>query len=294
MAELFSLVKIRTRFKIVLMDKPTPSSPASPADQSPAPAQENANESAQNAAQDPGEKAAENAAEETTEAPFVSPRKLAANRRNSSRSTGPRTARGKRRSSLNGLKHGMFAKNLVLSELEGKNAAAEFRALLHALTSDLAPRGAFELLLVEEIAACTWRMRRLLRYENRVAFLNSNEWKSPPSGLDLAGRGLLTTASIAAGVPLDKTKSEEAYEATCDRILAETGLNEMSLGDADDVQMIREVENALMRQIFRSITMLKCLQADRAGAVPDVKFRVPRTLKRTTSLGQIVKPDQGI
>ncbi|MFZ0659896.1 MAG: hypothetical protein WAM05_14315 [Candidatus Binataceae bacterium] len=188
----------------------------------------------------------------------------------------------------------MFAKNLVLPALEGKNAAAEFRALLHALTLDLAPRGAFELLLVEEIAACTWRMRRLLRYENRVAFLNSNEWKSPPSRFDQMGRDLINYASAAAGRSPDEWRNEEAYEAECDRILAETGLNEMSLGDADDVQMIRESENALMRQIFRSITMLKCLQADRAGARPDVKFRLPRALKQTTSLGQIVEPDQGI
>ncbi|MGC1677754.1 MAG: hypothetical protein WA740_09485 [Candidatus Binataceae bacterium] len=277
MAELFSLVKIRKSFKIVSMEEPTPSGPVSPADQSPAPAPESALQPAQEPAEDA----------------YVSARKLAANRRNSSRSTGPRTARGKRRASLNALKHGMFAKELVLPALEGKNAAAEFRALLHALTSDLAPRGAFELVLVEEIAVCTWRMRRLLRFENRTAFLNSNDWKEPPSRLT---RGLAALASMRAG----STEAEEAirygYIDKRDRILAETGLNEMSLGDPDEVQMIREFENALMRHIFRSITMLKCLQADAASEPhrPSARFRRPRNLEQTRSSDRIIQQDQGM
>ena len=38
---------------------------------------------------------------------MISPRKLAANRANARRSTGPRTREGKRRSSRNALKHGL-------------------------------------------------------------------------------------------------------------------------------------------------------------------------------------------
>ncbi len=272
MAELFSLVKIRGRFRIVLMVESTPSSPASPADQPPTPAQEPAQE----------------AAAESAEDVYVSPSKLAANRRNASRSTGPRTPRGKRRASLNALKHGMLAKDLVIPELEGKDAAAEFRALLHALTNDLAPRGAFELLLVEKIAVCTWRMRRLLRYENRVAFLNSNEWKSPPTSFEMIGRHLLTSASITPGMPDQKKPRGETYEDACDRILAETGLNEMSLGDSDDVRIICEFQRVLMRDLFRSVTMLKCLQAQPA------EIQQPRGMKRTLSFDRIIEQSKGI
>ncbi len=219
---------------------------------------------------------------------YVSAQKLAANRRNAGRSTGPRTPRGKRRASLNALKHGMLAKDLVLPELEGKDAAAEFRALLHALTDDLAPRGAFELLLVEKIAVCTWRMRRLLRYENRVAFLNSNEWKSPPTSFEMIGRHLLTSASITPGMPDEKKPRGETYEDACDRILAETGLNEMSLGDSDDVRIICEFQRVLMRDLFRSVTMLKCLQAQSA------ENHQPRGMKRTLSFDRIIEQSKGI
>ncbi|HEV8293690.1 MAG TPA: hypothetical protein VGP94_17275, partial [Tepidisphaeraceae bacterium] len=37
----------------------------------------------------------------------ISPRKLAANRRNADKSTGPRTPQGKKQSSQNSLKHGL-------------------------------------------------------------------------------------------------------------------------------------------------------------------------------------------
>lgn len=261
---------------MVLMVESTPSSPASPADQPPAPAQKTVQE------------AAAVSAEESAEEVYVSPGKLAANRRNAGRSTGPRTPRGKRRSSLNALKHGMLAKDLVLPELEGKDAAAEFRALLHALTDDLAPRGAFERLLVEKIAVCTWRMRRLLRYENRVAFLNSNEWKSPPTSFELIGRSLVASTSISAGMPPHEQKKRDNYEDACDRILAETGLNEMSLGDSDDVRIICEFQRVLMRDLFRSVTMLKCLQAQSA------ENHQPRGIKRTLSFDRIIEQSKGI
>ena len=45
---------------------------------------------------------------------MASPAQLAANRRNAQKSTGPRTAEGKKRASLNALKHGMTAKTVVL------------------------------------------------------------------------------------------------------------------------------------------------------------------------------------
>ena len=45
----------------------------------------------------------------------VSERKLAANRQNAKRSTGPRTVQGKARSRFNALKHGFLAKQIMFS-----------------------------------------------------------------------------------------------------------------------------------------------------------------------------------
>ncbi len=48
----------------------------------------------------------------------LSPKQLAARRNNAQQSTGPRTAAGKRRSALNSLKHGRYAKASVRPILE--------------------------------------------------------------------------------------------------------------------------------------------------------------------------------
>src|SRR5262245_22608525 len=92
----------------------------------------------------------------------VTAKKLAANRANALKSTGPRTARGRRRVSMNGLRHGFFAQHLVL---KGENMR-DFIRLRMQLLHDLRPRGAIELLLVERIVSASWRLRRLQTIES--------------------------------------------------------------------------------------------------------------------------------
>jgi hypothetical protein len=93
----------------------------------------------------------------------VSPKKLAANRRNAQRSTGPKSAKGKATSRQNALKHGILASSLlIVAALED---ADEFQQLVNALIRDLAPVGALEEMLVEKIAVCCWREARALRCE---------------------------------------------------------------------------------------------------------------------------------
>lgn len=94
----------------------------------------------------------------------ASPRKVEANRENAQRSTGPRTIRGKRNSSRNSLKHGLFAKDLVVSDSEDIKL---FVRLLSELRQDLKPHGRVEDLLVESMATCVWRSKRVLREESR-------------------------------------------------------------------------------------------------------------------------------
>ena len=100
----------------------------------------------------------------------TSEKKLKANRRNASKSTGPRTARGKSWSRLNALKHGILASQAVLTTTEGRAERKAFEELVGGLALDFRPAGAFEQSLVQQIAACIWRQRRLLMFENRAAF----------------------------------------------------------------------------------------------------------------------------
>lgn len=191
----------------------------------------------------------------------ISDRKLAANRRNAQRSTGPRTARGKAHSAMNSSKHGILAHGplahgLVIPKLEGKRAALQFGAMMIALAADRKPVGALEALMVQEIGVCAWRLRRLLKYENRAAFLTSRNWSQPSStwdSMDIALRG----------------PDRVDYEHRGERILATTGLNGLSLPDADEVTTISRYENGLMRHLFRAIDQLERMQRSRRAADPE-------------------------
>jgi hypothetical protein len=88
-------------------------------------------------------------------------RQAGANRRNAQRSTGPTTAAGRSASSKNALKHGLTARDVTVDEAEAKR----FTAFRDDLVADLAPEGALEEQLVQEIAICSWRLRRVYRLE---------------------------------------------------------------------------------------------------------------------------------
>ena len=87
----------------------------------------------------------------------------AANRRNASQSTGPRTPEGKARSSHNALSHGIFAEDLVLDRLgESEDALLDLR---QNLLDHYQPQGPEEDDLVEAALACQWRIKRVRRAE---------------------------------------------------------------------------------------------------------------------------------
>lgn len=72
--------------------------------------------------------------------------------------TGPRTTEGKERSKHNALKHGIFSKVALLKD----ESRTEYDALLNGLRENLQPEGTLEEILVEKLALCAWRLRRLI------------------------------------------------------------------------------------------------------------------------------------
>ena len=92
------------------------------------------------------------------------PRKLAANRANARKSTGPRTAVGKTRSGKNAVKHGLLSRHILVP---GEDAAVlkRFRADLMAR---LEPWGDLERLLADRVVVAVWRLRRAGRHEGQI------------------------------------------------------------------------------------------------------------------------------
>src|SRR5260370_30669790 len=104
----------------------------------------------------------------------------AAGRANAMKSTGPRTTEGMAVARLNALKHGFFARDVVNPELDGPTRAEEFYSLLDALLEEFQPESARERILVDEVAACCWRVRRLLRYECRESWVDEDAARRSP------------------------------------------------------------------------------------------------------------------
>ena len=96
----------------------------------------------------------------------TTPQQRAANRRNSRRSTGPRTREGKARSRLNALKHGLLAHETLAQGLCIRESADDLHRLRRQFFEHCAPVGPIEEMLVEQIVACHWRKRRVLRAES--------------------------------------------------------------------------------------------------------------------------------
>jgi hypothetical protein len=105
---------------------------------------------------------------------MASDKKAQANRQNALKSTGPKTPEGKASVRHNALKHGLLAQEVLLQE-EDEEALKELDERLRA---ELRPEGEIEDLLVEQIVAAQWRLRRMRRVEAGVFDWESNGARS--------------------------------------------------------------------------------------------------------------------
>jgi len=92
-------------------------------------------------------------------------RRLAANRRNAARSTGPRTPNGKARVARNAIKHGFFAGAERWTERQQRDFAGTFAGLCE----EFKPQCAEEEICAATVADSYVRMAALWRYENIAA-----------------------------------------------------------------------------------------------------------------------------
>ena len=87
-----------------------------------------------------------------------------ANRQNCLKSTGPVTPDGKARACLNAVTHGLLSGKVLIA---GEDAAA-FAEHCRSMKESLAPVGAMEELLADQVAAQAWRLRRAMALETRA------------------------------------------------------------------------------------------------------------------------------
>jgi len=88
-------------------------------------------------------------------------KKAEASRRNSLKSTGPKTPEGKAAVRYNAMKHGLLSEDILLP---GEDEGA-LKELSEHLRDQLQPVGELENLFVDRIISSAWRLRRLGRVE---------------------------------------------------------------------------------------------------------------------------------
>jgi len=179
---------------------------------------------------------------------MASARKTAANRRNAQRSTGPRTPEGKRVSRYNALRHGLLAKEVVVTSGEHQESQAEFDSLLAALAEDLQPVGISENLIVERIAVCQWRLRRAARYEAAEIRRSQgvpgsgeedgDEGDAPLTRVNLLLGSLASLAPVAGGLPTALAKTTVGI-AQCLELVTDARIEVFAQGHLSKLTMKR-------------------------------------------------------
>jgi len=119
---------------------------------------------------------------------MTSDRKVAANRRNAQKSTGPRTLSGKTIASMNALKHGLCSRKPLIP---GENEA-EFAQFTADWVDDQQPTGPHQSLLVEQIIMAAWQLKRVPQLEagllTRYMKKDENPFSLPPEAYQQLSR----------------------------------------------------------------------------------------------------------
>jgi hypothetical protein len=113
----------------------------------------------------------------------ISKRKRQANRENAKKSTGPKTARGKRYSSFNAVTHGLLAKKVIYAA-DGKLMNEDLKRVMDSLRDEYSRGDVASELLTELAAVDYWRMQKSLEYERKYL---------SPQGGDFHPQGAMPT-----------------------------------------------------------------------------------------------------
>jgi hypothetical protein len=194
-----------------------------------------------------------------------------ANKQNALVSTGPVSPEGKALVSQNAVKHGIFAKDLIITTGDGKEDAQEYKELLDGLILSLNPSGQMECLLVEKIAVDYWRLRRVLRFETgsirkqldtaindyygKTDYFGNKEHKTNKEiNKEMASCRTCSDTPRLAELKQAKRKNRYAEEVT---------VKISSLPAGDDWDKVIKYEKAVQRSILQNLALLKRLQSMR-------------------------------
>ena len=195
----------------------------------------------------------------------ISAGKIEANRKNASKSTGPKSIQGKQTVASNAMKHGFLSRVAVIKDRDGGESQDEFDQLYAKLRANLQPIGCMEELLVERIAVSHWRKRRLLRYENGMI-----------SDRFACRRDAIATRPARWGKP--DTERQLELDMRTDHVCMA----------GENVQLMLRYEAMIEKQLNRDFAMLQQLQLRRKSLRTPANGATPLSLELTEPRGQVL------
>ncbi len=163
---------------------------------------------------------------------MTSEKQVRANQQNSLKSTGPKTPEGKDAVRRNALKHGLLSQEVLLP---GEDEAA-FKELGESLRDELQPVGELENMLVEQIIAASWRLRRLRRVETGIFTA------------ELYGE--LTNRARQEARTYKRTEFDDLLESTDKTTITDERRHKEAISKVEEMKGIRDSETGMLGQAF--------------------------------------------
>jgi hypothetical protein len=110
---------------------------------------------------------------------IVTDKRIAANRANAAKSTGPKTPEGKAHSSQNALKHGVLASIVTLRNED----PVAFDEAVDTYLARFKPQDDVERDMIYQMVAATWRIRRSLDVENHMLDIEMENHATIPTAI---------------------------------------------------------------------------------------------------------------
>jgi hypothetical protein len=138
----------------------------------------------------------------------MTPSRTLTNQSNAKHSTGPKTQAGKKRSSLNALRHGLIGQLVVMPDED----LAAYQRHLESFTGEYNPQGPTESHLVQVLADTSWRLNRVVALETNLLGL------APlPTQLDIAAH-LERQSKALSNLSLYTQRLSRQFETTVAQI----------------------------------------------------------------------------
>ena len=201
------------------------------------------------------------------------------NRANAQHSTGPKTAAGKEKSSLNALRHGLTGQ-IVVMPAEDLQA---YQSHLNSFTAECDPQGAIEAHLVQALADTSWRLNRVAAMEANIFTLAAARHPRPfvdaPSQIQDAmalAAALESQAKALASLSMHSQRLSRQFERT-----------------AAQLREIQETRHAREREELKDLLDIMEMHGGNAGQYT----QSPSTAARKSylsALSRILPPMEGI